>query len=827
MGQQPLPGLRAQYRFVPAGDAVGLRVVVEFDPAEPADRESVLKACGELCGHLAGEAEGKPPVDVTLVTSVAPKPVASTAEGVPLSEAIIRFVGAIPGSLQEGAPVPSPLELVFELDGLEAADPPGDLFELSVLLDLGADTLVASPGLAAEADSDPAAALEDFAVDFEQAWDGYDGGGGVLKLAADLETVPPGLWCVRAGSGKGMSLAIAPSGGTLYHAVPPLSRVLLDGSVDDADGAGSRERFSSVDLDLMWAAFAGELERSAEPELAEAILGVSEAAADRLALARQAIAGALAARLAPLAAGAPDEEALKAARAVLEEAALATPGCRSPVAAVAVAVGSGATAPGDPVTRLRGRAVTPSEGAGSEGAGSEGAGEAPGSPAAVIVRAGQQWLAFVAPAAPEGSVEHRFGTRFEGLWLDRSGRALRLLLPDRASPGGSNPLQLDLGARTAPVPLIAAPPIPALSLSAVGGPAEAATIAEALVWTLAVETAPPPAQDRLELVVTFDPVEASPAPPPVARPEDLFGALVRAVRSLSADPLRDDRLDAAKLARFADLASNVAEALARWQAPVPDEAALPDGWRYDIERADPPALTVTRRGARPEALPPWPVLPGYAARPASETVARYEPEAELADAGRLQILVSGPRLPGTPRARVHARIRRNGGLGGPPGVNPDFVYVGPQSATEPASPRIEWQARLPEQPAPTLGSALEALFAPIAPETAGGYAIGVEADLVQPLGAGGMETRVPLLLRPVVAIGSGPGATGLATYRAQLAEALAECGTRLKADRTGAELGLTIALYDDAEGAEPLARLKVRLPAPEPAWWTAATSRRA
>jgi hypothetical protein len=330
MGQQPLPGLRAQYRFVPGGDAVELRVVVEFEPAQPADRESVLKACGELCEHLAGGAEGEPPVDVTLVTSVAPKPFASTAEGIALREAIIRFVGAIPGSLQEGAPVPAPLELVFKLDGLEAADPPGDLFQLSVLLDLGADTLVASPGLAAEADSDPAAALDDFAVAFEQAWDGYDGGGGVLKLAADLGTVPPGLWCVRAGSGKGLTLAIAPSGGTLYHAVPPLSRVLLDGSVDDADGQGSSERFSSVDLDLMWASFAGALQRSAEPELAKAIRDVSEAAADRLALARHAIAGALAARLAPLSSGAPDEEALKAARGVLEEAALTTPGCRSP-----------------------------------------------------------------------------------------------------------------------------------------------------------------------------------------------------------------------------------------------------------------------------------------------------------------------------------------------------------------------------------------------------------------------------------------------------------------------------------------------------------------
>jgi hypothetical protein len=490
------------------------------------------------------------------------------------------------------------------------------------------------------------------------------------------------------------------------------------------------------------------------------------------------------------------------------------------------------------VARLRGRAVTPSEGAGSEGAGSEGAGSegagsegagaAPCSPAWVIVRAGQQWLAFVTPAAPEGSVEHRFATRFEGLWLDRAGRALRLLLPDRASPGGSNPLDLDLGDLAAPVPLIAAPPFPALSLGAMGAPAEAATVAEALVWTLAIETAPAPAQDRLELVVAFDPVAPTPAPSPVARPEDLFGALVRAVRSLSAEPLRSDRLDAAKLARFATLASKVAEALARWQAPAPDEAALPDGWRYDIEFADPTALTVTRHGAGPEAaLPPWPVLPGYAARPASETVARYEPEGELPDAGRLQILVSGPRLPGAPRARVHARIRRNGGLGGPKGVNPDFVYVGLPSATEPVSPRIEWQAPLPERPAPTLGSALDALFAPIDPETAGGYAIQTEVELVRPLGAGGMETRTPLLLTPAVSIGSGPGATRLATYRAQLAEVLAGSATPLEADLAGTELGLTIALYDQAEGAEPLARLKVRLPASNAAWWTAATSRSA
>jgi hypothetical protein len=67
----------------------------------------------------------------------------------------------------------------------------------------------------------------------------------------------------------------------------------------------------------------------------------------------------------------------------------------------------------------------------------------------------------------------------------------------------------------------------------------------------------------------------------------------------------------------------------------------------------------------------------------------------------------------------------------------------------------------------------------------------------------------------------------LATYRAQLAEGLADSAARLEGDLAGAELGLTIALYDQAEGAEPLARLKVRLPASESAWWTAGTSRSA
>jgi hypothetical protein len=272
----------------------------------------------------------------------------------------------------------------------------------------------------------------------------------------------------------------------------------------------------------------------------------------------------------------------------------------------------------------------------------------------VIVRAGQRWLAFVTPAAPEGSVEHRFGTRFEGLWLDRAGRALRLLLPDRARRVGRAPWIWISATRTAPVPLIAAPPFPALSLGAMAAPAEPRRSRRRWSGPWPSKPLRPPAQDRLELVVVFDPVAPTPAPSPVARPEDLFGALVRAVRSLSAEPLRADRLDAAKLGRFAALASKVAEPLARWQAPVPDEAALPDGLalRHRVRRPDGPHRHPPRGEAGGASALAGSA--GYAARPAARPWPGTSPKASCRMPARLQILVSGPRLPGAPRARVHA-----------------------------------------------------------------------------------------------------------------------------------------------------------------------------
>jgi hypothetical protein len=827
MGQEPLPGVQARYSLVPADGAARLRFVLEFDAAKAGPREAVRKACETLLGHLNGGPAGvPPPARVALSTSVAAEPLVGTADGGSLREQIAGFVEQIVATLAGEKAPPAILELDFRIDPGWTASLASDVFELVVLLDLGKDAFGPGPGdppapalpsivtaspLLAE---DGLAALVAFAAAVEQAWDGFDGAGGVLKLAAAPALDPPVLWCARMLSKEGIEIATAPAAGTRYHAVPPLSTVLLSGTTADPQA-----RLTDIDLDLWWGQFVAEFERVSAPAMAAAIRAVSGEAADRLAALREPLARALAARLAPIAADPAGEAGPSEMQAVFQAAAMTDLACRSPVAGVAVTVGRGADDPGDCTPVLGGKAISPPEAAGA----------ATALPAALRLQKGEQRLACVVPAPREGKAQVIFSARFDGEWLDDLGeRPLRFLLPAVPSSRGVNPLRLDLGEHSAPVPLIAAPSPPAVLARAAAAFPEAATAAEALTWAVEAEIGiVPAAQDRLELTLGRDPAPADARPADAPASADLFDALARFVRLAALAPLEADGLDPAALERFVALASAVADALPRWQAPPASALAPATGeWRYSIDFAALPRLIVARAAEGSQDLPPWPSIAGYAAPATKDAVGEYAAAEDAASPTGLRIAIPGLRLPAARTARLAARVHRNDGLPGLAAVNPAFVFRTRLVSSHAVVPQLDWQA--PEDGAvsvePTLAAALDRLFAPLG-EGAPAYLLAVAAELFQPAGAdAGPDRRLPLLLLPAMRVGSGQGETGLVALQAELAKGLAAGRDRLDPALGQAEIRLTLELWDKDGDRAPLARLRqlrIRVPAGDAGWWGA------
>jgi hypothetical protein len=816
MGQEPLPGVQARYSLVPADGAARLRLALLFDASQAGPGDAVRKACETLLGHLGGGPAGvPPPAGVALRTSVAAKPLVGTADGRGLGEQIAGFVTKIIAALGDEKAPPSLVELDFRIDPSWTAGLASDVFELVVLLDLGDGAFGPAPGLPSIVTASPLladggsggdgrlAALVEFAGAVERAWDGFDGAEGVLKLAAAPALEPPVLWCARMMSKDGIEVARTPAAGTRYHALPPLSTVLLSGTIADPEA-----RFTGIDLNLWWAQFVAEFERVSEPAMAAAIRAVSSESADRLAGLREPLAKALAARLAPIAADPAGETGRAETEAVFQAAAMTDLSCRSPVAGVAATVRRGASDPGDVTPVLGGKAISSSQ-----------AGDAAW-PAALRLERGEQRLACVVPAPREGQAQASFSPRFDGEWLDDLGeRPLRFLLPAVPSSRGVNPLRLDLGEQAAPVPLIAAPPPPAVLARAAAAFPEAATVAEALAWTVEAEIGiVPAAQDRLELTLGREPAPADARPTDVPASAGLFDALARFVVLA---PLEAEGLNSAAIERFVALAAAVADALPRWQAPLAGAVAPPIGeWRYGIDFAELPRLVVTRAAEASEALPPWPSIAGYVAPATEDAVGEYAAMADAPPVPGLLISIPGLRVPAARTARVAARIHRNERLPGLAAVNPAFVFRSPLVWSRPVVPQLDWQA--PEDVAvgvdPTLAAALAGIFAPLG-EGGPAYRLAVMAELVQP------DRRLPLLLLPPTTVGGGQGETRLAALQVELAKGLSAGRDMLDPAPDGAEILLTIELWDEGGGrVPPLARLRqLRIPVPagQAQWWGA------
>ncbi|HYI40453.1 MAG TPA: hypothetical protein VE053_09065 [Allosphingosinicella sp.] len=783
MDDQGLPGLRAHYEFVPAGEAVELRLGLLFDPAEIDLDQTVRSLWLELRDRLVGGTGDKlPPVPVSLVTSLASEPITVTADGGPLREKFASFAGEV-AALPDRSRYPVVAELIFTLPRTGVKALPGDVRPVEALLEIGGRRLAVSPRL------DEDAGVRAYAARFEKAWQGFDGGTGRLALA-EQGPEAPAYWYVRTGPAGGISLARPEPAEFTNHALAPFATVPLSGTVEQADGA--QEMFSAIDLDSWWDSFATAFER----------LAATDGARERLAGIRPRLAGAMAARLVPISETSA-VDGVEALRAACEEALAADLRSRPLVISAAVDVSLGEGAAGGPAAVLKGHAFSP---VGSLAAGG-------GSSAAVRLEAGRRTLAFAAPAPLEGSARHDFSVRFEGERIELEGAPpLDLIL--HASTG-TDDFAVDFGPQSVPVPLIGLPAAPVFSAAAAKGPENPETLGEALAWTVEIEISAEPAErDRLALAIAFDEQAEPISPSSPTCSEALFTALGRAFRlsaGLPAKPGPDS------IARFAGLAEAVADALPLWRAPAPDVPELPGRWRYEFDWGDRPTLRVAREASGSAPPPPWPTVAGYGLADGTGATARYQPEAGAAAGAGLRIAVPGFRLLTDRAVRIHGRVIRNEGAAGPP-----FVYHSAIASSQPLAPCPEWQAPRAEPAAASLASALGAILTKIDEDPKRPYALGLETMLVRRLetaGEAALETRIPLVSVPRVTVG-GPEGVAIADLTREIAGSLASARAGMGPGSAGEEVALTLALFDEAPAHTPLARLSVRIPVPgDDAWW--------
>jgi hypothetical protein len=420
-------------------------------------------------------------------------------------------------------------------------------------------------------------------------------------------------------------------------------------------------------------------------------------------------------------------------------------------------------------------------------------------------------------------------------------------------------------------PLRACPVPPAISdESTVAVPAPV-SIAEALSWSYALTIATPlAAQDRLLLTVTPNqepmlPVERLAAkaaasasvmlialpPRPAAR--TLFEALARAsfelpqvmphLAGILADG--DAVVGRAALKRMDGLIGDVALTWPDWFADerlATADSAVPGSWRYAIDGARFPMLSVTRSAGDGAPLPPWPAIAGFA-QPAEnkQATGTYRPTDAVGAGAPLALRWAGLSALRVQDAHVSASVVRNANLVPPDAahgtiVDQRFVYHTPVVAGVAAiAPALD----LPFQAFPIVAAAslsvaitdalAQCLEAPVMDGIAvRDVLIGVDASYRVVLGEGDMpiDSGLPILLtRARLALSSvvDTGAVTVAAFRTALIDAVRNWHAAVKPGDIGATIRLAVTLSaTDGEGRAPLAhlgRVEIAVPAAQPDWW--------
>jgi glucodextranase-like protein len=171
------------------------------------------------------------------------------------------------------------------------------------------------PSIASIASNVPAPATAAFAAAFEKAFTGFDGGDGLLKLAARPQPAGPSvgvpqLWAMRWSATAGVLVDFRNGSPTaaepVYFAPKPLSRTLVGGPVQvpvyDADLHRSYEThtYNDVDLDVWAQGFLTDFENLLSPSMAVAIASLDSATFANLMSSKADLAEAISKWIAPV-----------------------------------------------------------------------------------------------------------------------------------------------------------------------------------------------------------------------------------------------------------------------------------------------------------------------------------------------------------------------------------------------------------------------------------------------------------------------------------------------------------------------------------------------
>ncbi|HEX8674469.1 MAG TPA: hypothetical protein VF710_21395, partial [Longimicrobium sp.] len=353
------PGVDVWYRFRMAAEPgapkqPALTLHLAFDPGQVVrDEEGGVQAALDRHTLIAAQLAG-PGIALVLDTTVLPGEVASTDALLP---ALAAFEEAAVAELRTAAAGGTPdrvvRDLSFTMDPAAVAGRPDDLFAIGVRLTLSREpaqgptstTLdvpaaphareFAASTVVEEGAADGAggpADLAAFARDFEEAFAGFDGAGGRLRVLSRTDSpadTAPSLWALRWSRAADVWVEL-PSAEAAYFTFAPLSTGLVSGSAqiaeyDSATLTPAREStvtFSSVELDAWGQAFLVALDDLLSPEMAAAIARLDYTAYAELAQGKARLARALSHRLVPVYADGAAGGDVEAAQDAFEQALL-------------------------------------------------------------------------------------------------------------------------------------------------------------------------------------------------------------------------------------------------------------------------------------------------------------------------------------------------------------------------------------------------------------------------------------------------------------------------------------------------------------------------
>lgn len=855
--------MSASYRF-------GMAEISPGEPAEPAltirlafapgvaapDADGLRAALAQyevIAGQLAESG-----IELSLGTTVLAAEAAQVAGTDALRPALADFVAAVLAELRadDGAPGPVVRDLAFAVNAPAVATRTDDLFAVGVRLTLsrGAAELVSLDVLAARADA------AGWARDFEQAFAGFDGADGRLRV---LSQADGSLWALRCSRAAGVWVDFPPDE-PAYFTFAPLSTALVSGQApvveyDPATLKPQRERtvsFASVELDAWGESFLAALDDMLAPEMSAAIARLDEAAFAELTRCRATMARVLCQRLVPVYT---DESAgdLDAAREAFERSLLGSLSSAYTVSAVVQLPASVQMAgEGERPSRCVGRVAAPGEIEAGYAAG-----------AATVRLLARPWLTFLVSASEpwrasilplEGSLEVRE--------VDAGSRGLALVLTEETA---LQPLHV-------PVPLRGFPTVMTGRQMASGASAPASeaedSVRGALEWDYTVEVATPGngAQDELWAEVAYNlPADsarpAAPSHEPEPSPTGLFAALaafetawpellpllprIPAAAAGAEKPAHDGPSAHAVIAAATALVGFVTE---RWasQADTPGLGEVPppaapapasDEFVIGFQRAGSGQLAVYARagsgsGFDPARAEQWPSIGGEL--PGAEPVALAAGQGPDAAGGwygcgytylpapLLTLRWSSLDLVSRQTARSTFRVVRNARLaaGAPRRTNDALVYrTAPVGFATPLLPLIEVERVGPLPACSTLSEALAQVLQPVSEvgtAVVGERVMELGISYDYPLATEAAEVMVSDVILRAHRTPIGPAEEPIAALAAALARQVTNWHEITGRPTAGATLCLRVLLFVDGGGAHrPLVQLgRVEIAVP-PGWW--------